>query len=845
MVVFSYVFGDIMGKRLIAGIMPLVIFGSMLGGMDWDSFNRDSSTPGMDIVVPREGYLYINGREIFSIKLATIIIGPITVMVDAVSEASIERVEFYMNGEMRHTDHYPSYSWICDENLFSRATIGAKAYDYEQDSQEKEMHVWIFNGQSMPDSPPQPCIVEPSNSWVLFDPAWKTVIVDEKNIVVQAAELNQAEDIVSTVFEYSVDKINWIEIGRDDYPGFEGIFLSGEGGMVGETGWSAIWNLSSLHEGFYYIRAEMTDEGGQTGYGMKKIYYDPSPPLPEITSPSFEEAISGTVEFRAITDAEDIVSAKIMLFHEPFSSMHSIQGGGAWCNVSTGNLSTSDLPADSPWRDGPCCPIAATNALSGFFDDRLYPNGISNNLAMADMLAGKMKTTGKGTNAFEKIKDTPAYDIYQPDNLGGAINDYLAELGINCSNPTGYTVKVYGIKINSSGGALHPVPGSSTANFETYSRAIREGQAVILVWIKWEPGADKKWGTPDDTVGESHAIAGRGCSNKGTERGQATDHPVSYTDVDGKDHTMGWRDYNGTMGNFSVLQGANTWNLMIGAMYVICPKNATVIPLDEGIYNPANQAWAFTWNTLDVEDGFYTVVVEMEDSNGFVGRDSIIVEVDNIPEDNTPPVVEITSPENNTIVYIPEINITGYASDNDSGIVNISYLWEWESGSSSINKNYDPPENYVPFTIEIQQLKEGWNRITANARDAEGNEATDSITIYYEQEEDVTPPITNEIVGMPNWEDGYVVANYTIIWLNATDDISGVRYIYYEVWWDSNGNGIIDMDERVLNDTAYGDSVSIQFGKWNLTELVRLCWFAVDNAGNAEVIHCREHYVAA
>jgi len=837
-------------NKIVVGIMPMIMLGAVASvGIEWNIFEKENfltksaNSISVEILIPREGYVYFNGREIFSLKIATIIIGPIKITANAESSASIERVEFCMGNEIKHIDYYPSYHWICDKIISSRTTIGVRAYDYGDEMAEKEIPVWMFNRKSLPDTPPQPCIVEPSNSWVLFDPDWKTIVICEKDIVLQAVELNLAEDIVSTVFEYSKDKINWIEIGRDDYPGFEGIFLPDPGGMIGDTGWSTRWDLSEMEEGFYYIRATMTDERGQAGSHVKKVYYDPTPPMPRIVKPSFEETVGGIVEFMVTTEAENIVSTKLMLFHEPISSLSSLQGGGAWHNQSTGNLSTNDLPADCPWREGPCCPIAATNALAGQSDSRLYPFGVPNNLAMADMLAAKMGTTNKGTNAFKKVKDMPDYDIYEPDNVGKGINDYLAELGINCSNPTGYTVKVYGIQINSSGGGLHPVLGSSTANFETYSRAIREGQAVILIWMDWKAGADGRWGTPDDTVGGSHAIAGRGCCNNGTQRGQATDHPMSYTDVDGQDHTFGWRDYQGACGNFSVLQGANTWNLMVAAMYVICIKNATWVPLDDGMYIPEEDAWTLTWDTTEVEDGFYTLAIEMEDSNGFIGRESIIVEVNNTPQDEMPPVVEISFPENNSTVSLPHINITGYASDVDSGIALMEYVWEWEGGRANDNKNYEPPRSEIPFKIEIFELKEGWNKITVIATDAAGNYGSDSVTIFYLPQEDITPPITTKEVGNPNWEDGYAVTNYTPIWLNATDDMSGVDYIYYEIWWDSNENGIIDMDEMVTSEVIHVDTIKIYFGNWNLKNLVGICWFAVDNAGNEEFIHCQEHYV--
>ena len=59
---------------------------------------------------------------------------------------------------------------------------------------------------------------------------------------------------------------------------------------------------------------------------------------------------------------------------------------------------------------------------------------------------------------------------------------------------------------------------------------------------------------------------------------------------------------------------------------------------------------------------------------------------------------------------------------------------------------------------------------------------------------DTTPPITIKSFGGPFYEnaEGEWIGNNSVIWLNATDDKSGVNYTHYEIWWDSDNDGIID-----------------------------------------------------
>jgi hypothetical protein len=106
---------------------------------------EDNTPPTIELIQPREGYLYIFDREIIPIPL-TIVIGPITIEVEAHDEESgMDRAEFYIDDELRYTDYEEPYEWLWDETVFERHTIKVIAYDNAGNSGSDEIDVIIFN----------------------------------------------------------------------------------------------------------------------------------------------------------------------------------------------------------------------------------------------------------------------------------------------------------------------------------------------------------------------------------------------------------------------------------------------------------------------------------------------------------------------------------------------------------------------------------------------------------------------------------------------------------------------------------------------------------------------------
>jgi len=98
----------------------------------------------VEIRKPREKFLYIFDREIMPF-FDTVIIGKITVEVDAGDEDGIERVEFYVDNVLKFTDYNEPYLWLWDKFAMGRHVIKAVAYDNEGNKAEDKIKIIIFN----------------------------------------------------------------------------------------------------------------------------------------------------------------------------------------------------------------------------------------------------------------------------------------------------------------------------------------------------------------------------------------------------------------------------------------------------------------------------------------------------------------------------------------------------------------------------------------------------------------------------------------------------------------------------------------------------------------------------
>ena len=74
-----------------------------------------------------------------------VIIGKITVMVEAYDENGISKVEFYIDNEFKTIDDSPPYEWLWDEFAIGKHEIRAIAYNNEGNKAEDKINIIIFN----------------------------------------------------------------------------------------------------------------------------------------------------------------------------------------------------------------------------------------------------------------------------------------------------------------------------------------------------------------------------------------------------------------------------------------------------------------------------------------------------------------------------------------------------------------------------------------------------------------------------------------------------------------------------------------------------------------------------
>lgn len=98
---------------------------------------------GCSLSRPLPGYLYLFDQQFMpTLRGRTVILGPITVQAAAGTE--ISSVEFYVDGELKHTDEQAPFAWTWDERAFGRHTLSIVGSS-SAGSTEQSLDVIIFN----------------------------------------------------------------------------------------------------------------------------------------------------------------------------------------------------------------------------------------------------------------------------------------------------------------------------------------------------------------------------------------------------------------------------------------------------------------------------------------------------------------------------------------------------------------------------------------------------------------------------------------------------------------------------------------------------------------------------
>jgi hypothetical protein len=261
-----------------------------------------------------------------------------------------------------------------------------------------------------------------------------------------------------------------------------------------------------------------------------------------------------------------------------------------------------------------------------------------------------------------------------------------------------------------------------------------------------------------------------------------------------------------------------------------CPCQPSIV-VDKRVWDPFGEAWV---------DSIQSPIGQQVTFGVLIGNDGVCRDVTNLSMmDILPPCL---SYEGNARMYLNSEYIGTRPPDSQLVTTEGTYLeWELEEIQSI------SPGDEIHILFDAETVEEGPNQNYAEAEALCSYDPSvtvsdsDTATVFVTGEEDTTPPVTEKIVGEPN-EGDYYIWSYTPIFLEATDDMSGVDYIHYEVWWDSNGDGIVD--EQRAEENVYGAATSFTVEQYGIYfGYIELRWYAVDNADNVEQTHYQEHFV--
>ncbi|MBS3773462.1 MAG: M20/M25/M40 family metallo-hydrolase [Candidatus Thermoplasmatota archaeon] len=123
--------------RLMVGTLTEL---AVLAEGDWEP-------PTLTFERPQRGALYVQDDEAAPLPFGmTVIVGSITLEVSASdNDSAVDRVEFYVDGELAATDTAAPYTHVWDERALLFHRLEAKAYDTAGNAREREIRALVFN----------------------------------------------------------------------------------------------------------------------------------------------------------------------------------------------------------------------------------------------------------------------------------------------------------------------------------------------------------------------------------------------------------------------------------------------------------------------------------------------------------------------------------------------------------------------------------------------------------------------------------------------------------------------------------------------------------------------------
>lgn len=307
---------------------------------------------------------------------------------------------------------------------------------------------------------------------------------------------------------------------------------------------------------------------------------------------------------------------------------------------------------------------------------------------------------------------------------------------------------------------------------------------------------DIPWNTTTASAG-SHTLSARARD----AAGNATTSVGITVTVDNTAPTVSITSPTGTIaGNVDINASASDNNGVVGVQFLLNGNNLG----SEVLAAP----YKFTWNTLSVGDGSYTLTAKARDAAGNVTTSApVAINVVNHAPDTEAPVVSITSPSAGEV--LGTISITASASDN-IGIAGVQFLLNGNNLGSELTT--------APYSLSwnTYNVANGDYVLTARARDAAGN-VTNSVDVAVTVN---NPPDTQSPVVSITAPSAGNVAGAITVSANASDNagVVGVQFLL-------NGNNLGSEDLTAPYSISW-NTKTVANGTYTLTARAR------DAAGN-------------
>ncbi len=400
------------------------------------------------------------------------------------------------------------------------------------------------------------------------------------DITVSATELVNVSLIEWALFEFSPNGVDWFDIGIDTNGTIEAECTDHIGYQYGV--WNATWSISGLEEGLYSVRVTMEDVYEQIGQDEVPVYVDPTPPIPEITTPSYGQTVSGVVTIGATTTDENVVSMKVEYLHIP----QPFEKGVPLKNQHDYGPCPSQNPTDKDWPNNDYCAPTAAGSCLAYWAANGFP------CLMIDPVTGKPITQKQLVEGIAKLAKTQENTACTPDgkNDGTVVNNLI------------WAIRQW---INTYCGRCNLTVYEVAPTFKNYKNELEECENVLV------------------STGY-HRLTGNSVSNK--------QNPDGTYNVDFMDPWTG-TIINTKMkpnGDFEYPPGSGKWSH--GRMICVSPCDDINPWIPIGTDTDGTDGWSVSWDTSDVPTcEYYLVRATMTDENARTGYDKTSVHVGKPP----------------------------------------------------------------------------------------------------------------------------------------------------------------------------------------------------------------------